>query len=100
MLPEWSVKCHPDGVTSKEFARLLAVRLETLEAATAHTSLPDHLPIQWRKGWKATLEILGRDRDGSLRARVVCTSRELSEPYVRRVRLVKRQGLTLGRRLE
>lgn len=81
--------CHPAGVTAEEFQRLLLIRRETLEDAIRRACGGTLLPVAWRTGWKACLQLQGRDRDGSLKAVISVTAPEPSGAYVRRVRLCK-----------
>ena len=87
----------PEGVTPEEFQRLLLVRRETLEDATRKASGGSAMPITWRHGWKATLKILGRDKDGSLKASVTVVGPHASSGYVRKVRLVTQYRVNLNR---
>lgn len=89
------VKCYPEGCSPEEFQRLLVIRRETLEFATGRGTGGDPLPIPWRSGWKASLSILGRSRDGSLRARVVVEGPKASYGLTRKVRLVRPSRLSL-----
>jgi hypothetical protein len=100
MVPHPGYSSTPNGATLEEFRSLLNLRLETLDAATALGRLDGPLPVQWRVGWRATLKVLGRDRDGSLCALITCTGPTLCEPYVRKVRLCKRKPLPVGLRIE
>jgi len=85
----------PDGLTAEEFQRLLQIRLQTLEDATRRVGNGKPLPIPWRRGWKASLTFLGRDRDGSIKAEVFVSGSSVTMRWRRRVRLVKQQRLNL-----
>lgn len=95
MIPQTGYVAHPDTLSSKEFKRLLLIRRETLDIATTRAMGGQPMPIPWRRGWKATLAILGRDRDGSVKARITCTGQRPSMTFVRSVRLVRPQSLTV-----
>jgi hypothetical protein len=82
-------------VTQEEFQRLLVIRRETLEDATCVVTGAKPMPIPWRVGWRASLTIVGRSRDGGLCARVTVTGPQLRVPYVRKVRLVRDKSLRL-----
>lgn len=98
MLPRPWAPALPAGVTSEEFKRLLVIRRETLDAATARVSGGRPLPLSWRAGWTATLKILGRDRDGALKAAVTVRGTRASHAYVRKVRLCREHTLNLNER--
>jgi hypothetical protein len=98
MVNHWRQECYPSGVSPEEFHALLKERLATLDAATTHVSLLGPIPVQWRAGWRGILTTLGRDRDGSLLAKITCMGPGLEKPYVRKVRLTKEQPLTLEKR--
>jgi hypothetical protein len=93
MIPQGNAGSHPVGCTLEEFRRLLAIRRETLDIACKRGRSGHSLPIPWRIGWKASLSILGRDRDGSLRAVVFVTGPHASDAMTRRVRLVRAERL-------
>lgn len=95
MLPQGYAGGIPYGVTTEEFQRLLQIRLETLERATMEATGGQPLPIQWRGGWEARLVILERDRDHSLRARVLVRGPGPTLRWTRNVRLVSKRRLNL-----
>lgn len=88
-MPASYVRHNPDGTTLEEFRELLSLRRRSLEDATREHGLGEPLPIPWRTGWKASIKILGRDRDGSLCAKIVVTGPGGGDPYVRKYRLTK-----------
>jgi hypothetical protein len=83
-------------VSAAEHRALLEQRRLALDDATCIATLEGPLPVRWRVGWSATLEILKRDSDGSLCARITVLGPGLTRPYVRRVRLCKMHPSTRG----
>lgn len=92
-MPYPAYRGYPDATTPEEFRKLLELRREALDEATRFAGLGSPLPVQWRHGWKAVLNVLGRDRDGSLKAVVIVTGPRGEVPYSRAVRLVTRRPL-------
>jgi hypothetical protein len=92
-MPHWDYCPHPDGTTQEEFHKLLSLRRQVLDDATRAHNLGQPLPITWRRGWKNYLKILGRDRDGSLKASYSVYEPNGALVYVRKVRLVRSQRL-------
>jgi hypothetical protein len=95
MIPRRYGVALTNRVTLEEFQRLWLIRLETLADCTARVSGGKPLPVSWRSGWQARLNILSRDRDGSLRASVTVTRPNSKQRWVRNVRLVKPKALRL-----
>lgn len=95
MLPQGYASGIPYGLTAEEYQRLLLIRLETLERATMEVTGGSPLPIQWRRGWEARLVILDRDRDHSVRARVLVRGPGPTLRWTRNVRLVSERRLKL-----
>jgi hypothetical protein len=93
MLPQRYSHGVDAAPTAEEFRRLLEIRLQTLDQCSITDGADTPLPAVWRIGYKATIKLLGRDRDGSLRASVTVLAPHLVRPYVRRVRLVKERNL-------
>ena len=84
-------------VSPDEVRTILEQRLQALEDATCLVTLGDPMPIPWRVGWRASVAVVGRDRDGSLFVEIRVTGPQLRETYVRRVRLVRAERLSRGR---
>jgi len=95
-MPQFGYVPHPDGVSTEEFAKVLELRLATLEDATKLAGMGRVLPLTWRKGWKATVVIVGRDRDGSLCFRIVVEGPAGVLPYTRSYRLTRSKRLSSG----
>jgi hypothetical protein len=91
MLREYANGVKTIDVSPDEYASLLAARRDALDNATKLQPDSKPLPAQWRMGWQAKLEVLGRDRDGSLLARIRVNSPERKDVYRRHVRLVRTQ---------
>jgi hypothetical protein len=100
-MPQPGYVAHPPSVTAQEFSRILEVRRQTLEDATRAEGSLFPMPVTWRHGWKATVRILGRDRDGSVLFTVSVKQPRSTEVYVRKCRLVCSKPLPweLGREL-
>ena len=79
--------------TPEEIRKLIELRREALDHATAEGRLDGPLPVQWRVGWTAHIRTQGRDHDGSLVAHIVVQGPHGQVPYVRKVRLVRSQPL-------
>lgn len=80
-------------LTHEEHKVILQACREALAAATAVGRLGGPLPVRWRRGWRYTWKPLRRDSDGSVRVSIRCTGPDLTQPYVRNVRLVKERRL-------
>jgi len=93
MLPDYSRRCYPCDATREEMRELFLQRLQALEDATCCATWGDPLPVAWRWGWSAKIDVQGRSRDGSLCVRIRCNGPGLRREYVRNVRLVKRARL-------
>jgi ligand-binding SRPBCC domain-containing protein len=83
----------PNLVSGAERAVILEERLSALGDATRVVTGADPLPVAWRTNWKASVKILGRDRDGCLLFEVCCTGPGLKFPYRRKRRLVPQSRL-------
>jgi hypothetical protein len=81
--------------TFEEWQTLRMVRLETLDGCIRLCRGGSALNVEDRFGWTVRLEILNRDADRSLRARISVRGPDLEKPYVRNVRLVKQRHLRL-----
>lgn len=57
-----------------------------------------HMPVPWRRGWRAKIAYAGRDRDGSLLATITITGPRASLKWLQKVRLVRERRLKLHRR--
>jgi hypothetical protein len=99
-MPHWNVRHHPEGVTPDEHHKLLEIRRQTLEDATRTDGSLFPMPVVWRRGWRAYIRILGRDRDAALRAKIVVYGPAEHQRYVRKVRLVRSQPLPASLGLE
>jgi hypothetical protein len=82
------------GLRSGEYAQLFYARRSALDEVARITSLTGDVPVADRRGFRASVTIVGRDNDGSLKAEVRVTAPNLAGVYLRRVRLVKSQPLT------
>ena len=92
-MPQFGPEAHPYGTTQEEFAKLLELRREALDAASTMAGELLPLPVPWRHGWKAHIRLQGRDQDGSLKAHIVVTGPRAELPYIRKVRLVTSKPL-------
>jgi hypothetical protein len=81
--------------TFEEWQTLRIIRLETLDGCIRRCRGGLSVPVEQRFGWSVRLEILNRDADRSLRARISVRGPDLVKPYVRNVRLVKQRHLRL-----
>jgi hypothetical protein len=97
-MPQWNVRHHPEGTTLEEFHKLLELRREALHAAAKEPGSLFPMPVPWRRGWTAHINLRGRDLDGSLCASIVVRRPGGSLPYVRNVRLVASRALPLTSR--
>lgn len=93
MLAQSPHRRYPYDATPDEMRALFSERLRALEDATRRATWGSPLPVTWRMGWSAKLEIVGRSRDHSLLGRITCTGPGLSRPYVRSVRMVNAHRL-------
>lgn len=98
MIPANTADCVPDWASPEEFHALLLRRIDALDQCTAQLTGGRPMPIHWRWGWKAQIKYAGRSKDGSLLAHIIVTGPNVSDKWLQRVRLVKRQRLTLNRR--
>jgi hypothetical protein len=73
-------------VTRTESQFLFHERLRALEDACRRDAGGVPVPVRWRKNWRANLELLGRNRDGTLKARIVCRKGNTRQRYVRSLR--------------
>jgi hypothetical protein len=80
-------------VSTDEASWLWQQRLLALADATARYTGAAPLPIAWRSQWKASLHVLGRHLDGSLRARIVVRRGNERVRYVRRLRGPRQRSL-------
>lgn len=95
---------------SKSDPRVNVTRAEVdylqAERVRAMRECPDLEFQRWRRSsdqfwrWQPRLEVLGRDRDGSLLARIVITKHGADTRYVRRIRCHHSLGSTTGRDLQ
>jgi hypothetical protein len=77
-----TIRLHRD-----EYDELLQARKDALSDAWSRWTFLDHVPVAWRGGSKAVIEVLGRAYDGDIRARVVCSLRGQPRRYVRNLRI-------------
>lgn len=98
-MPYFNYCPQPYDLSPEEFTKVLSLRLSTLEDATREAGMGEPLPVPWRWGWRAYVDIQGRDRDGSLIFAVNCEGNGGEHRYTRRYRLVREQRLPsrLGR---
>jgi hypothetical protein len=93
MLLPFGRKRNLDDPTSEELLVLHKYRLDALRTVASYGSLSEAVSASNRVGYTAHIDALGRDQDGSLKARIVVRAPHLIRPYTRRVRLVKRAHL-------
>lgn len=89
----WWAKGNPFDVSGAEYRALFEARLRALERATKVVTGGDPLPVPWRVGWRAKIEIQGRTTDHSLSAVVRCYCPEGKMRLGTRVRVQRRQAL-------
>lgn len=91
---------HRINVTGAERDYLHAERLRAMH------DCPDLSFQRWRRGegnfwaWQPRLDVIGRDRDGSLLARIVICKRDAETRYVRKLRVHHSKGSTGARELQ
>lgn len=78
-------------VTRDELTWLLSERLRALQDATALSNGGRPLPLRSRWGWRANLELYGRQRDGTLSAAVRVWTPDRRSRYTRRLRCIQRR---------
>lgn len=81
--------------TRRELNQLASLRLAALAHVAELLTLDGIVPPSERHGWKAYIRPLRRTVEGDLLAEIHVTTPALVAPYVRRVRLVKKQTLPL-----
>jgi hypothetical protein len=91
--------CNTIVVSRDEAEVLFSARLQAMQDIVDRCPglAPEH--IKWRHGWKAVLAVHKRDRDGSLLATVTVTCPILTQPYIRRMRLISTQPRSSDERL-
>lgn len=82
-----------DAPTRAEHRSLLQCRLACLSEATAKRNGGTPLDVNDRVGWRARINVLGRDQDRSLLASVTVTDPAGAIVMLRNVRLVRERRL-------
>jgi len=95
-MPQLKQILQAAGLRSGEYAQLFYERRAALDHVAKITSLTGDIPVMDRRGFRAQVKLLGRDRHDHMRAEVRVTAPNLTGEYVRRVRLVKREPLPYG----
>jgi hypothetical protein len=93
ILQQWRSIRDANVATHEEHLALLKVRREVLDQACDEGRLGGSLPVRWRTGYKCTINILGRDADGSLRASVYAQGPKGNILQSRNVRLIRSEPL-------
>jgi hypothetical protein len=91
-------QCIPEGLSREEYSRLLLLRRDNLDMATAEIMGGQPMPVQWRRGWRAWWVRCGRDRDGSLLAEINVSGPKPGMRWRQRVRLVRQRRLPVNLR--
>jgi hypothetical protein len=81
-------------ISRVEHQLILKERRATIEAAARNTPWTSSVPMSWRRGWKATWEVLGRDWGSNLKVCITVRIPDREQPYVRLIRLIKPQPLS------
>lgn len=92
-MPQLKQLLQAAGLRSGEYAQLFYARREALDHLASITSLGGEMPASSRRGFRARVRILGRDRDGCLKAEITASAPNYSSYYRRRVRLVNSKAL-------
>jgi hypothetical protein len=99
IMPQMGYVPHPDGITAEEHQALLNLRRTAMDQVAKKCGEFFERQVASRRGWKAHIRLMGRDRDGSLKAHILVTGPRWEIAWRQQVRLVKKHDLpwSLGR---
>jgi hypothetical protein len=92
-MPQLKELLQAAGLQTGEYAQLFYARRAALDWVASESSLFGSVPVRDRRGFRARVKILGRDKDGSLCAEVRVTAPNYPGEHVRKIRLVKNRRL-------